>query len=274
MNTTPALFDPALLAKRQKRAAASFAQADFFIKHASELLLDRLHDVTHRFERAVLLGGYHGVVEPILAAAKNIDGLEVIELDEKEVLPLEPQSCDVILSAWGLHWVNDLPGVLTQIRHALKPDGCFIAQLPGPKTLQELRDSFARAAAATNAPLHNHIAPFAEVRDIGNLLQRAGFTLPVIDSHTLNISYSSPLKLLHELRAMGETNMMASQTRHILPRNTFTHALALYHDSYAEDDGRIPVSVEIISLTAWAPHASQPKPAERGSGKVNLREIL
>lgn len=274
MNTPSQLFNRTLLQKRQQRTVPHCEDADFFIKHVSSLLQDRLEDITRHFTQATLIGGYHGCVQEALQGTKNIRALDVIELGVGETLPLSPASQDAIFSAWGLHWINDLPGMLSQIRRALKPDGCFVALMPGPKTLQELRESFAAAAASSGGDLHNHIAPFVEVRDAGNLLQRAGFALPVVDSETLEISYPHPMKLLHELRAMGETNMLLSQSKQTLPRAYFAQMMAAYQQRFSHDEGRITATVEIISMTAWAPDASQPKPAKRGSGEVSLKDFL
>lgn len=274
MTNNAPLFHRPLLQLRAQHTDLHSDDAGFFIKHVSGLLRERLEDITRSFAQCALLGGYQGLVQNALEGTPQLAALEVIELGTDEIITLAPQSMDAVVSAWGIHWINDLPGVLTQIRHALKPDGCFVALLPGPKTLQELRESFSRAAAAHNLPLHNHIAPFAEVRDVGNLLQRAGFTLPVVDTELLTLSYPNPMKLLRELQAMGETNALTSQSKGVLPRAYFPAMAASYAEKYADSEGRVPATVEIISLTAWAPHASQPQPAKRGSGTVSFIDAL
>lgn len=279
------LFDRRLLRTRRARAAASFADYDFLLREAAERLADRLDDVNRHFPMALDLGCHHGVLREALGNRGGIEHLVEADVSEsfrpalvcdEEFLPFADHSFDLILSAGSLHWVNDLPGALIQIRRALKPDGLFLAILPGANTLIELRNSLAHAYSTLGSGISPQVAPFVEVRDAGNLLQRAGFTLPVVDSDTTHVSYETMLHLMHDLRGMAETNMLHEQHRAVPPRALFPLAADYYQRHYADphNPGRIRASMEFITLTAWSPHASQPKPAKRGSGQVDLGAFL
>jgi NADH dehydrogenase [ubiquinone] 1 alpha subcomplex assembly factor 5 len=179
-----------------------------------------------------------------------------------------------VVSGLSLHLVNDLPGTLIQIRRALRPDGLLLAAVLGGATLNELRTSFLIAEGETAGGASPRVAPFADVRDLGALLQRAQFALPVVDSDTVTVTYPDPLVLMRELRAMGASNPLVERSRHPLRRTTLARAIEVYADRFALPDGRVPATFEIITLTAWAPHPSQPKPLRPGSATTSLTEVL
>jgi SAM-dependent methyltransferase len=193
---------------------------------------------------------------------------------DEELIPFAQNSFDLVLSLGSLHWVNDLPGALVQIQRILKPDGLFLAMMPGGQTLRELRDSFEQAEMAAKGGVSPRISPFVDVRDAGGLLQRAGFALPVVDSEMLNVTYTHPLKLMHDLRHMGETNSLRQAPAHFTGCSLMMLAVDHYVRHYGTEDGRIPASFELVTLTGWKPHPSQQQPAKRGSGQVNLGDVL
>lgn len=282
------LFDRSLLKLRRDRAAAGFADADFLLRESANRLADRLHDIQRNFSLALDLGCHHGVLAEALASTGKIERLIQCDLSEQavrrspgaykivageECLPFAPESLDAVFSNLSLHHVNDLPGCFTQIRRALKPDGLFLAVLSGPRTLQELRESL-RGVAAETGCIAPRISPFVEVRDAGALLQRAGFALPVIDSEILRLTYASPLYLLRELQALGQTNPLAEQHRGLTGKSFWPRVFEEYERRFPDPRGRVTATLELVFLTAWAPHASQQQPTKRGSGKVSLREAL
>ncbi|MGL5361285.1 MAG: methyltransferase domain-containing protein, partial [Bosea sp. (in: a-proteobacteria)] len=191
-----------------------------------------------------------------------------------ETLPLEPQSLDLAVSLLALQAVNDLPGALIQIHRALRPDGLFIAALLGGQTLHELRQAFLMAETEIEGGASPRVAPFADVRDMGGLLQRAGFALPVTDSETVTVRYSTPLGLLHDLRAMGLTNPLVARRRGFLRRATLMRMLEIYAERFSDADGKVRATFEIVWLSGWAPHESQQKPLRPGSAKSRLADAL
>ena len=193
---------------------------------------------------------------------------------ELEALPIAPESLDLAVSALALQTASDLPGALVQIRRALKPDGLFLGALLGGRSLHELRTVLTEAEAETSGAVSPRVAPFADVRDMGGLLQRAGFALPVIDSETLTARYDHLFALMADLRAMGATNTLVARSRRPTSRAFFARAAALYAERFGDADGRIRATFEIVSLSGWAPHASQQKPAKRGSATISLAKAL
>jgi hypothetical protein len=191
----------------------------------------------------------------------------------RELISLKPKSVNLITSIFGLHWSNDLPGTLTQIQSSLVEDGLFLAALPGDRTLMELRDSMLTAESMINGNATLRIDPFGEVRQIGSLLQRAGFALPVVDTELLTVRYSSLRKLITDLRAMGATSCLNSNT-HFGPRDLFDKTERIYRERYQDADGKLRATVEIIFLSGWSPHASQQKPLKRGSAQNKLSDFL
>jgi hypothetical protein len=179
-----------------------------------------------------------------------------------------------VISCFSLHWVNDLPGTLAQVRYALKPDGLFLAMMPGGTTLFELRESLLRAELEVAGGAGPRISPFVDVRDAGMLLQRAGFALPVVDVDTVTVTYDHPLKLMAELRGMGEANALVQRGRGPIGRATLWRACEIYRELFGDGAQRIPATFQLLTLSGWAPDPSQPQPIRRGSGQVNLAEAL
>jgi len=279
------LFDRKILRRHRDRAAATFADHDFLHREIADQLADRLHDVKRDFATALDLGGGHGTTtfDPVPETMVTADlsdrllnrmphGLHVSA--DEEFLPFADNAFDLIASTLSLHWVNDLPGALVQIRRALKPDGLFLAAMLGGDTLIELRRAFLEAEAETTGGTSPHTSPVADVADAGALLQRAGFALPVIDTDTITVTYSDMFALMRELRGMGESNAVAARSRAGLRRDTLFAAAARYQELYADEDGRIPATFQIIWMTGWAPHETQQKPLRPGSGTTRLADAL
>lgn len=276
-------FDQAAHRRARERSARTdgLSHVAPILKDLAERLLDRLDDTTRRFARALDLGG-RGVVAPLLRAR----GIETISCDlsprlaaqsgapsfaaDPEFLPVAPGSVDLIVASVSLHWVNDLPGALIQLRRALRPDGLFLASLPAAGTLAELRGALAVAEDSLSGGAAPRVAPFPDLRDCAALLQRAGFALPVADVETIRLMYADPLALLRDLRAAGETNVLVERDRRTPPRALFPAALA----GLPVEDGRIAVTLRLAMLTGWAPSPDQRRPAPRGSGTVPLGQAL
>lgn len=261
---------------------------DFLFDEVAARLVERLEDVRRSFPLALELGCHTGQLAAALGRYSGMERLVQSDLSpemvrraggarlvaDEEALPFGPDVFDLVLSCCSLHWVNDLPGTLVQIRHALKPDGLFLAALPGGNTLFELREVLLQAEAERTGGAAARLSPFLDVRDAGMLLQRAGFALPVVDVEPITVTYEHPLKLIRELRAMGEANALAERGQQPLGRATVARAAELYAARFGDGRGRIPATFQIIVLTAWKPHESQPQPKRRGSGQVNLARAM
>lgn len=193
---------------------------------------------------------------------------------DEERLPFAPGSLDLVVSTLALHWVNDVIGALIQIRRALKPDGLFIGAFLGGATLTELRQSLMAAEGEILGGAGSRVSPFADASDAAGLLQRAGFALPVADVDRVTVRYAHPLKLLADLRRMGETNVLAERHPHGLSRALLARTFEIYAEKFADPDGRYPATFEILTLTGWAPHESQQKPLKPGSAKMRLADAL
>ena len=285
-----AVFDRRAVRMHRDRAAPDFAgRSDFLVREVGERLVGRLDDVKRRFARVLDLGCHGGQLGPLLrrraspellveadcsrAMVEHASGPARLVADE-EWLPFRSDSLDLVVSALSLHWVNDLPGALVQIRQALRPDGLLLAAMLGGDTLFELREAFLRAESGHEGGVRPHVSPFPDVETLGALLQRTGFALPVVDSDRITVTYESAEHLMHDLRAMGEVNATRGRARHFARRETL-HALdACYRDAFGLDDGRIPATFQVLYLTGWTPHDSQQQPARRGSGTVRLAEAL
>ena len=282
------IFDRRLLVERRNRAAHVAADHDFLLARVADDLMERLSAIKRTFPIALNLGAHHGLLGRHL---RRVPGVEmVIDMEaapgllaqcegpciqaDEEALPFAEQSLDLVVSGLALHFVNDLPGTLLQVRRALKPDGLFLAALLGGATLSELRTAMLAAEEEVENGASPRVAPFADVRDLGALLQRAGFALPVADSETVTVTYANPLALMRELRAMGAANVLLTRSRKPLRRATLARALGIYVDRFGLANGRIPATFEIITLTAWAPHESQQQPLSPGSAKVRLADAL
>ena len=283
MSSSPVIFDRQLLRVRRLRAAA-LGPATFLLERVAEDFADRLATVLRRFERAVDLGTptdairrvlvASGKVGDIIAAGPLPDGPDFAVVADEEALPFKDASLDLVVSALALQFVNDLPGTLIQIRRALKPDGLFLAALAGGDTLTELRQAFAAAEAEIEGGISPHIAPFADLRELGALLQRAGFTLPVTDVDRLTVRYVSPFALMEDLRRMGASNPLIERRRRPLKRATLNRMADIYCERFADGDGRVRATFEIVWLSGWAPHEGQQQPLKPGSAKRRLADAL
>lgn len=286
MDRPPEIFDRALAGLRRRRAAAAFDDADFLLREIADRLAERLDDLTARFPTALALGARGGLARGALAGRGGIETL--IEADlapavlapggvrivaDAEFLPFAGGRLDLVFAAADLHVVNDLPGALAQFRTALRPDGLFLGTVFGPATLAPLRQAFLEAEAELNAPSAPHVAPFVDIRDAAGLLQRAGFALPVADAETITVAYAEPFKLLADLRAMGEANVLTARSRRPLRRDVLMAAMTRLAAG-AGPDGRVPIPFEIVYLAGWAPAPTQQQPLARGSGAISLAKAL
>lgn len=288
MSEPHAIFDASLLTARRNRAAGEAASHDFLLSRVADDLAERIAIVRRDFTMAVDLGSHHGVVGRRVAGLPNVGHL--ISLDPADALlarapgarivsaldalPFAPESLDLVISGLALHLVDDLPGALVQIRRALKPDGLFLAALLGGQTLTELRAAWLAAEDEVMGGASPRVAPFADVRDLGGLLQRAGFALPVADSDTVAVTYADPIALMRDIKGMGASNMLADRRRVPVTRGLLMRAAEIYAERFALADGRVPATFEILTLTAWAPHESQQKPLKPGSAQGRLADAL
>jgi SAM-dependent methyltransferase len=265
----PVLFDRALLRARRSRALR-FGPATFLLDRVAEDMAERLHAVLREFKNGADVGTPSDQVRNALL--ERVDQLARIDLPdlESEPLPLQPESLDLIISALAFQFVNDLPGVLAQIRRALRPDGLFLAAMIGGDTLTELRQSFASAEAECEGGVSPRVAPFADLRDIGALLQRASFALPVTDVDRIVARYDDAFALMQDLRRMGSTNILVERRRTPTRRATMLRMAQVYRERFADADGRIRATFDVIWLSGWAPHESQQKPLKPGSAQASL----
>jgi len=277
------LFDPDLMVARRRRAAKSFdPKAGFLMDLAAEELAFRLHAVERHFDHAAeMFGGTGSVAAAAMATGKigalkcvDVAGEPDIQVGSFEDVPLEPSSLNLVLAPLSLHVVNDLPGSLIRMRRALKPDGLFLAAIPGSGTLGELNEVLLETETRLYGGASPRVIPFGDVRSIGALLQRAGFALPVADVETYTVRYESLFGLMKDLRAFGMTNMLADRSRRPVSRQFFVEAARLYAERHADPDGRIRASFSVIYLSGWAPHESQAKPLKPGSATVRLADAL
>jgi SAM-dependent methyltransferase len=269
----PVLFDRALLRARQQRALMQ-GPATFLLDRVAEDMAERLNAVMRDFKSAAVIGTAGHQVGGALAG--RFDRYARVDLPEREseALPLEAQSLDLVVSALAFQFVNDLPGVLAQIRRALRPDGLLMAAMVGGDTLTELRQSFAAAEAELEGGVSPRVAPFADLRDVGALLQRAGLALPVTDVDRVVVRYDSAFGLMQDLRRMGATNILLERRRMPTRRATMVRMAEIYRDRFADPDGRIRATFDVIWLSGWAPHENQPKPLKPGSAKASLEEAV
>ncbi len=285
------VFDPAAVRAHRNRASRLDPGGRFLRDEVMNRLIERLLVVRRSFDHVLDLYAADGGLAARLAAIgskarvtafESGEGFaclldragEPVVVGDGEALPFAPGSFDLVVSALGLHWVNDLPGALVQVRQALKPDGLLLAALFGGETLRELRAVLIAAELAVTGGAAPRVSPFLHVRDGGSLLQRAGFALPVADSDLITLTFPNLFALLHELRALGETNALADRLRRGLRRDVLIEAARLYAARYGDAGGRIPASFEIVTLTGWSPHASQPKALKPGSATVHLGDVL
>jgi SAM-dependent methyltransferase len=281
----PAPFNARRVRLHRARAAPGFLASAFLPAHGAEDLAERLEAVNRNFGATLAIGApalFRAALQQRQALAARIG--PVAEMDsalrltggavaDSEKLPFAPQNFGLIVSNLVLHWANDLPGALVQARRALKPDGLFLASLFGGRTLQELRACLLQAESDVRGGAGARVAPFADARDMGDLLQRAGFALPVADSDVIVVRYENPMRLFSDLRAMGETSALAGAAPP-LTRAVLSRTMALYGERYCDADGRARATFEIVTATGWAPHESQQKPLRPGSAKARLADAL
>lgn len=279
------LIDPQLAAARRGRAARTFdPKAGFLMDIAAEEFSLRLGAVERHFDRAAELFGGTGAVAAAALATGKIGTLERVDTLPQatpdlaaaslEDVPLAPESYNLVLAPLFLHLVNDLPGSLIRIRRALKPDGLLLAAIPGAGTLAELNEVLLETEQRLHGGASPRVVPFGEVRAVGGLLQRAGFSLPVADVETYTVRYDSLFGLMADLRALGQTNPLADRSRRPVSKTFFLEAAKLYGERFSDPDGRIRATFSIIFLSGWAPHESQQKPLKPGSAKVRLADAL
>ncbi|MGO9986315.1 MAG: methyltransferase domain-containing protein [Rhodomicrobium sp.] len=286
--TSPEIFDRRQIRRNLERAAPALHEVDFLARHAAEEIAGRIGGIKRSFGLAADTGSYRGTMARALQ--ERFGGMSVVSLSaspalagacpapcavaSEEALPLKEGAFDLIASALSLHLANDLPGALIQIRRALRPDGLFLGALLGGDSLVELRQVFMIAETETAGGVSPRVFPTADVRDMGGLLQRAGFALPVADSERLTVTYAGPLALMRELKAMGAANPLAARSKKPLRRDTLARACALYSERFGEPDGRVRATFEILYLCGWAPHESQQKPLKPGSAAARLADAL
>ena len=272
--TQPQLFDRDLIRRRRLRAARlGVPGAGFLLDRVVGDMAERLSLITRRFEVGLAVGSGAAALATMLAASGKVGGVGDL-LCHEDALPFAPASVDLIVSALSLQAIDDLPGALIQMRRCLRPDGLLMAALPGGDTLTELRDSLAAAEVEITGGLSPRVIPFLDVRDMGGLLQRAGLALPVMDADRLTVRYGSMFDLIRDLRAMGATNPLVERSRRIDSRRLFLRAADVYASRFADADGRVRATVQIISASGWSPAESQPKPLKPGSATMRLADAL
>ncbi len=271
MQSPPTLFDPELLARRRDRAARGPGKADFLREAVAHEVSERLSEINRSFRDPVVIGPRGPLWAEILGNA----GLPPPRLiPDTDTLDLRPESADLVVHALALHWANDPVGQLAQSRRALRPDGLLIAALFAGETLQELRQSLAAAEIECLGGLSPRIAPMGEIRELGGLLGRAGFAMPVADSSRYDVTYPSAVDLMRDLRAMGETNVMTERLRRPMRRDMLALAARTYAERFGTADGRVPATFEVVFLTGWAPSPDQPRALRPGSAKARLADAL
>ncbi len=285
----PVVFDRPLIAARRRRAiAAAVPGTDFLVDHVASDLADRLATLSRRFATAAVIGGPTDALAEAVAASGRAD--RVIRADlfapgpagrhpvdlviDDERLPFAEASLDLVVSGLTLQWVNDLPGALVQIRRALRPDGLFLATFVGGDSLTELRQAFLAAESERRGGASPRVPPFADLRDLGGLLQRAGFALPVSDVDRLTLRYATPFHLMRDLAAQGASNPLAERTRGLTSPRLLARAAELYADDASDPDGRVRATITLVSMSGWAPHESQQRPLRPGSAKARLANAL
>jgi SAM-dependent methyltransferase len=288
--SAPQLFDRKLLRRRRSRAARRGDAPDFLLRRAGEDMAERLMGIQRPFAKVLVAGAHAASLAGILAPALTGDAPGIV-MDsgeafpgaagrwaavaaDEEALPFRDGAFDLIVSALSLHLVNDLPGALIQIRRALTPDGLFLASVLGGATLAELRQAFTEAEAELEGGVSPRVAPMADIRDLGGLLQRAGFALPVTDADPVTVTYATPLALMQDLRAMGAANVMTARRKTPLRRATLLRAAEIYAERFPAAGGRVRATFEIIHLSGWSPHESQQKPLKPGSAVARLADAL
>ena len=296
MSQAPNIFDPLAVQHARSRAFALRSRGsglgsglanglapDFLLTRVAEDFSDRLAVIRRTFTSGLELGCHHGVLgarlghDHGLARLTTADTIAEVLPDvtlDFERLPFAAESFDLVVSGLALQTVNDLPGVLAQVRGCLKPDGLLLAAVTGGRTLQELRVALLEAETEVTGGVSPRVAPMIDVKDLGHLLQRAGFALPVVDSDVVDVTYAHPLALMRELRGMGAVNVLVERRRTFLRRDVLARAIEIYQQRFAAPGGRVRATFEILTATAWAPHASQQTPLAPGSATTRLADVL
>ncbi len=287
----PRLFDRARVARNRDRAAPRYEDYAFLKERVSRDIADRVQDTPRRFERALDLGCHDGRLARILSGTGRAGAVEASDLSpamvdaaraagtdarvlDEETPSLPENRFDLIVSALSLHWVNDLPGTLVRLRQSLKPDGLFLGALFGAGTLAELRDCLMEAETDLSGGVSPRLSPLPGLKDMANLMQRAGFALPVADRDSVVVRYRDPARLLADLKGMGEQSALAPGMIRPLPRAVLDRALSLYRERHADPDGRVRASFEIVHVSGWAPAPGQPQPLRPGSAKASLADAV
>ncbi|MCZ8547473.1 methyltransferase domain-containing protein [Mesorhizobium qingshengii] len=281
------IMDTSLWLAHKRRALADPVNgADFLMNRAAEDLADRLGAVERKFGKAAVLFCQTAAAANVLGESGKVADIVRVETDAAflngaagliaplETVPFEPESLDLAVSLLSLQAMNDIPGMLIQIRRALRPDGLFLGAFAGAGTLGELRESLLAAETELHGGASPRVTPFTDVRDAGAVLQRAGLALPVADVETVTVRYASLFSLMADLRAMGETSALADRSRRPGARRLFARAAEIYAERFSDPDGRVRASFSIVWMSGWAPDASQQKPLKPGSAKVSLKQIL
>ncbi len=274
------IFDRTAVRRHRDRAAARAGDHDFLWREVAGRLAERLGDIKRDFTCVLEFGG-PGMAPPAPFVVRADLSPAMVALGEgprvaadEEWLPFAPGCFDLVTSQLTLHWVNDLPGALVQMRRSLRPDGLFMAAMLGGETLNELREALAQAESSLEGGVSPRLSPTVDLQDMGGLLQRAGFALPVVDLDTITVTYRHAFALMHDLRAMGETNALHERRKGFTRRATLMAAAEIYGERFADADGRLPASFQIIWLTAWAPHETQQQPLRPGSAQSRLADAL
>ncbi|MEP1205725.1 MAG: methyltransferase domain-containing protein [Rhizobiaceae bacterium] len=279
------MFSDSLHELRLLRAKARYAAGnEFLLQHATEDMIERLSAVTMQFDQTLLLFGRSREVAGPLQECPQINQIlrveEAIHLDQADhiaspdALELAEQSADLIIAPLTLHWSNDLPGTLIQLRRCLRPNGLMLASLPGPDTLHELRQSLLQAESELRGGAGNRVDPFTDIRDAGSLLQRAGFAIPVADQEVLTVRYDTVFDLIGDLRNFGATLQLENNKNPPLTRQIVARMAEIYAEKFSDPDGRIRATFSLISMSGWSPHESQQKPLRPGSAKTRLADAL
>ncbi len=281
------VFDRKLLRQRRDRAASRISDFDFLLQDVADRLIDRMAVIRKNFPLVLDLGGAHGILSEKLRTRAGTESVFTSDLSfelakkaqgfvaDEEFLPFAPHSLDAVVSNLSLHWVNDLPGALLQIKNSLKPDGLFMAAVLGGETLRELRECLMEAELDATGGVSPRVSPFIDLRDMGALMQRAGFALPVVDSDIITVHYRNPMTLMDDLRGMGASNATYNRLKKPTRKNVFLDAGVKYMSKFTEKVGDVmPATFQVIYAIGWAPHAGQQKPLSPGSAKARLAEAL
>ncbi len=287
MTVSPTIVDLARLRHNRDRAAPRFSAHRFLLDQVDAQLLDRLSDTTRQFAHVANVGANDGALSRALLAQEGVQSCTSLDVSpallamapapsvlmEGEVLPLVPQSMDLVVSSLALQFMNGLPLMLAQIKHALKPDGLFLGALIGGESLMDVRACLMEAELAQTGGAAPRVMPMVDLRTLGGLMQQAGFALPVIDRDFITVSYPNLLALLRDLRGMGANSPLADKAPP-LSRAVLAYAAALYQARCPAPDGRVVATFEVLHVSGWAPHESQPQPLKPGSATASLAEAL